>query len=857
MAIGCLIAILSCEDDADRPLRSDRIQFAPDLWQPSSALTKGDAAAESDTPANTVTELPTDGLGTLYLHTLYIDSIASPISEEIEPDSLPPTKAAPVSEMYDRFIVSACQYAGTWGGNEAPNFMYDVSVSQSGTPSGDYYWPGSSYKLRFFAYAPRETAYALSAQAEGIPTLHCTVPAEVDKQKDLLVAASGEIAGDSKTSVSLTFHHALTAVRFACGDDVKAGTIKRITLKNVCSRGDYDLNAEAWSGQGTKASFSQTLDKAAEAGKPITTEAQTFMMIPQTLPDDAAIEVVFNDGTTDHTLNASIGGSGKAWPKGKTVTYKISTTSLNWEYFLEVTAPESFTYAGGTKSYSVKSYRKSSAGKIEPVAWKAQFSEDGTTWSDTAPDWLTEFTTSGAGGNTAATYNATVLPQVGISDNPHTKILREERPAKGTEANPYNLSNSTGASTVENTANCYVVDAPGWYSFPLVYGNAIKNGQTNEAAYTSTASGSNILSPFINHLGNGITDPYIANNSGCVPAKTELVWQDAPDLVTDIQCDTADGRIHFKVDKATVCQGNVVIAIKDASDTVLWSWHIWVTDETVDNTIEVINHQNVRYKFMAVNLGWCDGESVAYAARSYKVRFTAGGRTSDVTVSQKKAEEITSYGNSPYYQWGRKDPFRPSNGVNISDKIWYDANGTASAAEVKVQSFPYGSDCITNYILKPDVMQKSPAGDYTYYNLWSANNNTTSSNDNQVVKTIYDPCPVGFKMPASNAFTGFTATGHYSSTAAQINGTKDSTRKGWLFYAQANRTGQQIFFPAVGVRYGNSGNLSYVGSSGHYWSAGPYNQGDGRHSSFYSSSVDPLNYKIRPYGHSVRPVREE
>ena len=115
-------------------------------------------------------------------------------------------------------------------------------------------------------------------------------------------------------------------------------------------------------------------------------------MLPQTLPDDAEIEVVFNDGTADQTLKAPIGGNGEVWPKGKTVTYKISTSSVDWEYFLDVTAPGAFTYAGGTNTYSVKSYRKSSAGKIEPVAWKAQFSEDGTTWSDTAPDWLTEFT---------------------------------------------------------------------------------------------------------------------------------------------------------------------------------------------------------------------------------------------------------------------------------------------------------------------------------------------------------------------------------------------------------------------------------------------------------------------------------
>ena len=48
---------------------------------------------------------------------------------------------------------------------------------------------------------------------------------------------------------------------------------------------------------------------------------------------------------------------------------------------------------------------------------------------------------------------------------------------------------------------------------------------------------------------------------------------------------------------------------------------------------------------------------------------------------------------------------------------------------------------------------------YYFYNLWSVNNTETNGNDNAVVKTIYDPSPVGFQVPASNAFTSFTSNG--------------------------------------------------------------------------------------------------
>ena len=853
------LSFVSCIDDIDQSRHSARILFTSDVLNSWTSL--GEEERGGDTRA-AVSALQTDGAGTLYLHTLYTDSIDTSFSRYL-PDSASFTRATPVNlfNMYDAFGVSAYAYAGDWDGMQTPNYMYDVSVGKTGNvwaPSSAHYWPGASYKMKFFAYAPQgSSAYRLSGrEAAGAPTLACAVSDVVAEQQDLLVATSGEVPGNANASVNFTFRHALTAVKFVCGNDMKAGTVKRVTLKGVNSTGTYNFETASWTAIDTPKDFSQTLDKASggTAGEAITTEAQTFMMIPQTLPDGAVIEVVFNDGTADLTLTGSIGK--QVWPMGKTVTYKISITSINWEYVLTVNPPAGFNHTGGTNTYSVTSYKQNSKGEKVPVKWTAQFStDDGATWSDTKPEWLTAFTASGAGGTTATSLNATVKAQTGTTNNPHTTALRARR-EKGSSSTPYNLSNGTGGSLVENTANCYVIGAPGYYSFPLVYGNAIKGGATNSSAYTSTAkSYYTILNPFINHAGAGITGPYLTDN-GCIPARAELVWQDAPSLVSEIKYNTGSngGTISFKVDKSTIQQGNAVIAVKDASDAVLWSWHIWVTDENVNNTIEVTNYQNVKYRFMPVNLGWCDGDSTTYAARSCKVRFTAGERTSDIAVSQLKAE-ITSGDNCPYYQWGRKDPFRPYNGWRGENKIWYDKDGTASAASVKVESFPYGSETIKNYILKPDVMQKPSYGDNTYYNLWSANNNTTYPKDDPVVKTIYDPCPVGFKLPARYAFTGFTTTGYnVRDDVSQVNGTWDSTRKGWNFYTQANKSGQQIFFPASGWRYLLDTSYHNVGIAGFYWSAGPTNRDSASTLLFKSSYVYPLNDYTRSHGRSLRPV---
>lgn len=517
---------------------------------------------------------------------------------------------------------------------------------------------------------------------------------------------------------------------------------------------------------------------------------------------------------------------------------------------------ENVSYTGEQHSFAVNSYRQNvGSGVLEGVPWKAQFAENDGPWIDTPPAWLTGFTTSGGlpAHPEVSVFLVTAIPQVGI-DN---RLLLQNTPARGDVSIPYNLANQTnGSLTDENTANCYVVSAPGYYSFPLVYGNAIKNGVPNTSAYISTKTGGNILTTFINHTGNSIIGPYIKDNN-CQPAKAELVWQDAPNLITDIKYDnTGKGRISFKVDKSSIQPGNAVIAIKDASDKVLWSWHIWVTYRDISKTIEVTNYQSQKYKFMPVNLGWCDSDAMVYPERSCRVKITAGDKSIVTTITQH-SETIFSFGNHPYYQWGRKDPFLPSDGLSNTNKTWYDKDGNAHTESPKTENFSTGATCIMNYILKPDVMQSQYYGDNTYANLWSADNNVYTANDENVIKTIYDPSPVGFKLPPGNVFTGFTTTGGSTSTSSEINGTwSSSSLKGWNFYTDSSKS-KTIFFPASGYRYRSNGMVSNVSSYGFYWSAVPSSPTKGRYLYFYSLQVIPLSTSnYRAVGFGVRSSQE-
>ncbi|MFK1829583.1 fimbrillin family protein [Bacteroides fragilis] len=856
-----LLSAVACEDELSSPSSSGNgLCFTATENVHREVGTRSSSGGDS-LLSSSVTPLEAEGR-TLYLHTTVTDGIEGGRLGKDEPL----TRATPVSDMstYGSFSVFAAFYQGAWSPvSQNLNFMYNVPVSLSGSvwsPQPDYYWPGSGYNVRFYAYAPIDAEFAPKQHAFANDFyIQYEVPTDVSKQKDLLIAKSAEYAGNHGSIVPLEFKHVLTAVRFVVGDDMKAGTVNKVRLRNITSGGVYYPETGYVGilvGQGIVKDFEQELNKVTDGtpGTAITEPFQTFMLPPQGFTDDnSVIEIVFTDDEGEHTLSASL--KDQMWNSGTTVTYKISTSSINWDYHLDVTGPSEYSYAGGTDVYKVTSYRRHHKGTEEAIPWTTEFSTDnGLSWSADKPDWLTDFTTSGPGGSASQSFNATVGAQAGIEVNSHTATLRAAAP-KGSAGQPYNLSNSTGNTRVENTANCYVVGAPGYYSFPLVYGNAIKNGATNTSAYTTANSGSNILSTFINHTGNGITDPYIAKNASCIPAKAELVWQDALSLVSDIKynSDINGGNISFKVDKSSIRQGNAVIAVKDAKDQILWSWHIWVTDEDIDKTIEVTNHQGKQYRFMPIFLGWCDVYTKTYAERSCKVKFTAGGKSQEITIKQTSISITTS--NHPYYQWGRKDPFLPSNGLADANKTWYDKAGNASTDNPATENLSTGATCIKNYILKPNVMQSSHNGDGLYQNLWSADNNVYTANDNLVVKTIYDPSPVGFKLPASNAFTGFTVTGEHVTSPYHVNGIWDSSLKGWNFYTDSSRN-KTIFFPASGLRDYN-GWVEYVDNYGYGWSAGPYSQENGSNLSFTPWSVTPLtNGGYRMYGMGVRPTHE-
>lgn len=263
------------------------------------------------------------------------------------------TRGTPVGKdnFYTKFHVLAYwQKSGT----SVDQFYMDTNASNVGASVGTgaiwsteqiYYWPGADHSFQFYAWAPTDASDLTTPSSPSSKELKYIVPADAANQKDIVVATPETqdtwISGDNNAAVPLSFKHICTAVRFAVGSQMQPGSIKSVALKGVKNAGTYDMATGTWALAETPTDFSQELNKSMDGneidGTEITSLKGTFMMLPQTLPAGATVEVVFVNANNEvRTLTAPIGNT--EWKMGTTVTYKLSITP---EYELEfVSRPE-------------------------------------------------------------------------------------------------------------------------------------------------------------------------------------------------------------------------------------------------------------------------------------------------------------------------------------------------------------------------------------------------------------------------------------------------------------------------------------------------------------------------------------
>lgn len=213
------------------------------------------------------------------------------------------------------------------------------------------------------------------------------------------------------------------------------------------------------------------------------------------------------------------------------------------------------------------------------------------------------------------------------------------------------------------------------------------------------------------------------------PVSVRILWQDAEYLIEHVEL--IHGYVRFTLNKdcwkagtALAKGGNAVIAVYDRDGNIIWSWHIWVAPPELDDIDYTIGGRS--FSMMNMNLG-------ANAA-------TPG------------SDPLSTYGL--YYQWGRKDPLPvpPSYNYGQSDRTtktyYYMDQGARNSVEIMMETAPTVETGARNPL---DVIASAQLGeeyqnDWLFHSvdqLWGYSPNA----GNVVKKTVYDPCPYGYRVP--------------------------------------------------------------------------------------------------------------
>ena len=392
LSLIALAVFSACSDEVENgthPGKGDqRLSFAVSMggtnaWKPTAGTRAASGLGES-----TYELKPIEMEGKVNGKTVYL---TAEVTDGFPGDNRPMTRGTQISETnktdMETFALSA--YTDATG---TPDFMYNETVTLNKDegrwyPTGTYYWPGKK-QLSFYAWFPSAAdGMTLTGNTDvGAPVITYTVPDDVKKQQDVMSAAAigkDNPTADGFATTDLTFNHALSAVKFVAGDDLPNCVVKSIKLDGVRYKGTYTLGTDAWTLTDDTQAFTLRLNKVVAGNGGAITEdgkGETLFMMPQTLSDDAKIEVVLNDGTADFTVGASIGGT--KWEMGKTYTYHISNNFVS----LVTTNDKFIAYTDETLTDQVAFFLSASA------------TTAGTTGTIIAPTGLTVTPTTFASG---------------------------------------------------------------------------------------------------------------------------------------------------------------------------------------------------------------------------------------------------------------------------------------------------------------------------------------------------------------------------------------------------------------------------------------------------------------------------
>ena len=287
-------------------------------------------------------------------------------------------------------------------------------------------------------------------------------------------------------------------------------------------------------------------------------------------------------------------------------------------------------------------------------------------------------------------------------------------------------------------------------------------------------------------------------------AKAEILWESTgsnsiPERCTIVAGVCAkDGYVAFRLPD-TYKEGNAVIAAKDAEGTILWSWHIWLTDQPGEDV-----YPNNAGTMMDRNLGATSVQGDNNCGLLYQwgrkdpfLGYSSGNSAILAESSIKWPEPIWSDENRGTIEWSIKNPITfilatSQYGENMPEYTFVD-NGETYVRNI----WKIGNN---DWVFNPEMKE------YTRYYLNESEKMIKTDRWGQK-KTIYDPCPSGWIVPAGGEYDGVWAKAGMDPKTKGENGV--------LKFTLGSVT---VWYPCTGIHF-NNGTIGKGSKSGYYWSS--------------------------------------
>lgn len=397
LALSVLASFTSCSESESLQqanLSKDKITFHATLdnsWKPLSPASSSRAAIAAATEKGPIVVSTPFGKP-LYLHPVVQDGIhiwskeGKPITrsgaplEDVEHERVAQTRGSMKDNIgaYGSFGVTAIYKNGENNlslfqeENGDPKIAVATSTNEDKVwEIKDSRWPVGS-EVSFHAFAPYSAGstsplgFKPDVDNEKTQITYTASTTDIVNQPDLILATAK--GSQSDNALDLNFNHALTAVTFAIDKDLAdvlgAGKkLTSITLSGIPNEGTYDLAVMKGEGNaapewqlaqdgGSYKTGTYTFDLKNQnivTGKDfaLTSDNNTLMMMPQTLPESAKLNFQFElDGVLQSLI---IDMKDQVWLPGKSVIYKLSASAINTLSNPEVVYPTTWTAVGYPK----------------------------------------------------------------------------------------------------------------------------------------------------------------------------------------------------------------------------------------------------------------------------------------------------------------------------------------------------------------------------------------------------------------------------------------------------------------------------------------------------------------------------